>query len=118
MAKRNHALVAVNASGFADETGRGGGNVATGIVIENGKAIDTNMDRNAPTIITGLTKFGQMITGNYSTQQLLDKQVVSAAGFMPQLIVNGEKMITEGDGGWGRLQEVLWPKKKMVQLCF
>ncbi|MEB8556306.1 phosphodiester glycosidase family protein, partial [Bacillus cereus] len=65
MAKRNHALVAVNASGFADETGRGGGNVATGIVIENGKAIDTNMDRNAPTIITGLTKFGQMITGNY-----------------------------------------------------
>ncbi len=47
MAKRNHALVAVNASGFADETGRGGGNVATGIVIENGKAIDTNMDRNA-----------------------------------------------------------------------
>ena len=46
MAKRNHALVAVNASGFTDETGRGGGNVATGIVIENGKVIDTNMDRN------------------------------------------------------------------------
>lgn len=39
MAKRNHALVAVNASGFADETGRGGGNVATGIVIEMGKLL-------------------------------------------------------------------------------
>lgn len=108
----------MNASGFADETGRGGGNFATGIVIENGKAIDTNIDKNTPTIITGLTKFGQMITGNYSTQQLLDKKVVSVAGFMPQLIVNGEKMITEGDGGGVLFRGVLWPKKKMVQLCF
>ncbi|COS63654.1 putative exopolysaccharide biosynthesis protein [Streptococcus pneumoniae] len=118
MAKRNHALVAVNASGFADETGRGGGNVATGIVIENGKAIDTNMDRNAPTIITGLTKFGQMITGNYSTQQLLDKQVVSAAGFMPQLIVNGEKMITEGDGGWGSAPRSIMAQKEDGTIMF
>ncbi len=118
MAKRNHALVAVNASGFADETGRGGGNVATGIVIENGKAIDTNMDRNASTIITGLTKFGQMITGNYSTQQLLDKQVVSAAGFMPQLIVNGEKMITEGDGGWGSAPRSIMAQKEDGTIMF
>lgn len=118
MAKRNHALVAVNASGFADETGRGGGNVATGIVIENGKAIDTNMDSNTPTIITGLTKFGQMITGNYSTQQLLDKQVVSAAGFMPQLIVNGEKMITEGDGGWGSAPRSIMAQKEDGTIMF
>ncbi|PFB58456.1 phosphodiester glycosidase family protein, partial [Bacillus cereus] len=110
--------VAVNASGFADETGRGGGNVATGIVIENGKAIDTNMDRNALTIITGLTKFGQMITGNYSTQQLLDKQVVSAAGFMPQLIVNGEKMITEGDGGWGSAPRSIMAQKEDGTIMF
>ncbi|QQN85378.1 phosphodiester glycosidase family protein [Bacillus toyonensis] len=118
MAKRNRALVAVNASGFADETGRGGGNIATGIVIENGKAIDTNIDKNTPTIITGLTKFGQMITGNYSTQQLLDKQVVSAAGFMPQLIVNGEKMITEGDGGWGSAPRSIMAQKEDGTIMF
>lgn len=75
----------------ADETGRDGENVATGIVIENGEAIDTNIDKNTLTIITDLTKFGQIRTENYSTQQLLYKQVVSAVGFMPQLIVNGEK---------------------------
>ncbi|MED2766045.1 phosphodiester glycosidase family protein, partial [Bacillus thuringiensis] len=31
IAKRNHALVAVNANGFSDETGRGGGATAIGI---------------------------------------------------------------------------------------
>ncbi|MGG4268100.1 phosphodiester glycosidase family protein [Peribacillus simplex] len=118
MAKRNEALVAVNASGFADETGRGGGHVATGIVIENGEIIDTNQDRNTPTIITGLTKLGKMITGNYSAQQLLDKQVVSAAGFMPQLIVNGKKMITEGDGGWGSAPRSIMAQKKDGSIMF
>ncbi|WP_144496037.1 phosphodiester glycosidase family protein, partial [Bacillus thuringiensis] len=69
-------------------------------------------------IITGLTKFGQMITGNYSTQQLLDKQVVSAAGFMPQLIVNGEKMITEGDGGWGSAPRSIMDQKEDGTIMF
>ncbi|MBJ8025969.1 phosphodiester glycosidase family protein [Bacillus cereus] len=118
MAKRNNALVAVNASGFSDETGRGGGNIATGIVIENGKIMDTNQDQNTPTITTGITKFGQMITGNYSASQLIEKQVVSAAGFMPQLLVNGEKMITNGDGGWGSGPRSIMAQKKDGSILF
>ncbi|MBJ8024980.1 phosphodiester glycosidase family protein [Bacillus cereus] len=118
MAKRNDALVAVNASGFSDETGRGGGNIATGIVIENGKIMDTNQDQNTPTITTGITKFGQMITGNYSASQLIEKQVVSAAGFMPQLLVNGEKMITKGDGGWGSGPRSIMAQKKDGSILF
>ncbi|PES71908.1 branched-chain amino acid ABC transporter permease [Bacillus cereus] len=118
MAKRNDALVAVNASGFSDETGRGGGNVATGIVIEDGKIIDTNHDKDNPTIISGLTKFGQMITGNYSASQLVEKQVLSAAGFMPQLIVNGEKMITKGDGGWGSGPRSIMAQKEDGAIMF
>ncbi|PEU75488.1 branched-chain amino acid ABC transporter permease [Bacillus cereus] len=118
MAKRNDALFAVNASGFSDETGRGGGKIATGIVIEDGKIIDTNHDKDTPTIITGLTKFGQMITGNYSASQLLEKQVVSAAGFIPQLIVNGEKMITKGDGGWGSGPRSIMAQKKDGTIMF
>lgn len=118
MAQRNDALIAMNASGFADETGRGGGSVATGIVIEDGKVIDTNHDKDTPAIITGLTKFGEMITGNYTPNQLLDKQVVAAAGFMPQLIVNGEKMITEGDGGWGSAPRSIMAQKKDGSIMF
>lgn len=118
MAKRNDAIVAVNASGFADETGRGGGSVASGIVIENGEIIDTGHDKDSPAIIAGLTKFGQMITGSYSPHQLLDKHVVSAAGFMPQLIVNGKKMITEGDGGWGSGPRSIMAQKKDGSIMF
>ncbi|WP_028402090.1 phosphodiester glycosidase family protein [Ectobacillus panaciterrae] len=101
MAKRNHALAAVNASGFADETGHGGGKTAIGTVIEDGRVINTAGTADTSSIITGLTKDGQMVTGSYSANELLKKGVVSAAGFMPQLIVDGEKMITHGNGGWG-----------------
>ncbi|WP_440603893.1 phosphodiester glycosidase family protein [Bacillus sp. GB_SG_008] len=117
MAKRNHAITAVNASGFSDETGHGGGKEGLGIVIENGQVIHTPKDINSPTIITGLTKYGQMVTGDYSAQQLLNKNVVSAAGFMPQLIVNGEKMLTN-DGGWGYGPRSIMAQKKDGSIMF
>lgn len=118
MAKRNQALIAVNASGFNDETGRGGGDIATGIVIENGKVIDTNHEYNQSEIVAGITTFGEMITGKYSAQQLLDKRVAFAAGFMPQLIVDGEKMITTGDGGWGSGPRTIMAQKKDGTIMF
>lgn len=117
MAKRNHALAAINASGFSDETGHGGGKVGLGIVIENGQIIHTPQNENTPAIITGLTKYGQMITGDYSAQQLLNKNIVSAAGFMPQLIVNGEKMLTN-DGGWGYGPRSIMAQKKDGSIMF
>lgn len=117
MAKRNHALAAVNASGFWDETGHGGGKTGIGIVIENGQVINTPKDINTPTLITGLTKYGQMVTGDYSAEQLLNKNVVSAAGFMPQLIVNGKKMITN-DGGWGYGPRSIMAQKKDGSIMF
>ncbi len=118
MGKRNHAVVAINASGFNDETGKGGGNLATGIVLENGKVINSNPEISEPTLVTDLTKFGQMITGNYTTKELINMQVISAAGFMPQLIVNGEKMITEGDGGWGSGPRSIMAQKKDGSIMF
>ncbi|MGG0188598.1 phosphodiester glycosidase family protein, partial [Bacillus rhizoplanae] len=117
MAKRNHAIAAINASGFSDETGHGGGKEGLGIVIENGQVIHTPKDINSPTIITGLTKYGQMVTGDYSAQQLLNKNIVSAAGFMPQLIVNGEKMLTN-DGGWGYGPRSIMAQKKDGSIMF
>lgn len=118
MAQREKALAAVNASGFVDETGVGGGSVGIGIVIADGKIINTPKDENTSTIISGLTKYGEMITGDYSAKQLIDKGVVSAAGFMPQLIVNGEKMITSGNGGWGYGPRTIMAQKKDGTLMF
>ncbi|HDR7761420.1 phosphodiester glycosidase family protein [Bacillus cereus] len=118
MAKRNQALVAINASGFNDETGKGGGSQATGIVIENGNFINSDHEMNEPALVAGLTKFGQLITGNYSAKDLLNMQVISAAGFMPQLIVNGERMIIEGDGGWGSGPRSIMAQKKDGSIMF
>ncbi len=117
MAKRNHAVAAVNASGFWDETGHGGGKTGIGIVIENGKVINTPKDINTPTLTSGITKYGQMVSGEFSASQLLNKNVVSAAGFMPQLIVNGEKMITN-DGGWGYGPRSIMAQKKDGSIMF
>ncbi|EOO27512.1 hypothetical protein IIU_05893 [Bacillus cereus VD133] len=118
MAKRNHALVAVNASGFSDATGTGGTKTPGGIVIENGKTIHSSDENDSPALVAGLTQYGKVITGSYSAQQLLDKKVVSAAGFIPQLIVDGEKMITEGNGGWGSGPRTIMAQKRMAPSYF
>lgn len=96
-AKRAGALAAVNASGFVDVNGVGNGGVATGIVIENGKV---KKGGNKAELVAAITKDGRLLTGKYTTKQLLEKNVVSAAGFKPQLIANGKKLI-KGEGGWG-----------------
>ncbi|EOO27507.1 hypothetical protein IIU_05888 [Bacillus cereus VD133] len=118
MARRNHALAAVNASGFSDESGKGGAAIPCGIVIENGKTIYSADDNDSPTLVTGLTKYGQMITGSYSAQQLLDKKVVSAAGFIPQLIVDGEKMFNGEDPARGYNPRTIMAQKKDGSIMF
>ncbi|KLA26216.1 hypothetical protein B4080_3723 [Bacillus cereus] len=83
------------------------------------KELDKLQDRiNHPKWSNSDEHIYKKIAGNYSTQQLLDKQVVSAAGFMPQLIVNGEKMITEGDGGWGSAPRSIMAQKEDGTIMF
>ncbi|MCP8970395.1 phosphodiester glycosidase family protein [Ectobacillus ponti] len=118
MAKRNHALAAVNASGFDDETGHGSGKTPIGTVIANGQVMNAEEGRDTPSLISGLTADGDMITGNYSPNQLLQQGVVSAAGFIPQLIVKGEKMITKGNGGWGYGPRTIMAQKKDGTMIF
>ncbi|MEK4677508.1 MULTISPECIES: phosphodiester glycosidase family protein [Bacillus] len=118
MAKRNHALVAVNASGFSDETGKGGGATGTGIVIENGNVIHRADENDSPTLVAGLTSYGGLLTGKYTSNQLLEKNVIYAAGFMPQLIVNREKLIKDDDGSWGSGPRTIMAQKKDGSIMF
>lgn len=117
MARRAHALAAVNASGFSDATGHGGGKVGLGVVIADGQVIHT-ANSSKPMITAGLTKDGQLITGEYSAEQMLQKQVISAASFKPQLIVDGQKMITSGNGGWGYGPRTIVAQKKDGTMLF
>jgi exopolysaccharide biosynthesis protein len=101
IARRENAIGAINASGFLDANGVGNGGSPIGIVIENGKITNTPGGNSAKTYVAGLTEEGLLVTGHYNANELIDLKVKYAAGFKPQLIVNGEKMITSGNGGWG-----------------
>lgn len=98
IAERENALAAINASGFVDQNGHGNGGSLTGIAIEDGEIKNKYPDEKG--FVAGITRRGEMVTGKYSGNELLDLGVKYAAGFKPQLIVNGKKMV-EGDGGWG-----------------
>ncbi|MFB5561280.1 hypothetical protein [Bacillus cereus] len=65
------AILAVNTSEFNDKTSHSGGNLATGIVIENEKIVKSNHEINEPAIEAGLTKHSYLINKNYTSQQLL-----------------------------------------------
>ncbi|MBD3919240.1 phosphodiester glycosidase family protein [Paenibacillus sp. PR3] len=99
IAERAKALAAINASGFVDFEGHGNGGASTGVVIENGKI--KNENPNQKDYVAGITSEGRLITGKYSANEMIALGVEQAAGFKPQLIVNGQKMITKGDGGLG-----------------
>lgn len=101
IANREGAIGATNASGFVDENGNGTGGKTIGIVISNGEVVHKGNGMNAATYTAGITQEGVLVTGFYSPNELLALQVKEAAGFKPQLLSNGEKMITTGDGGWG-----------------
>lgn len=97
IAERVGAIAATNASGFHDPSGNGNGGTPLGLIFEDGERKTNNKND----YVAALTKSGQLITGKYTADELENAHVISAAGFKPQLISNGKKMITEGDGGWG-----------------
>lgn len=99
IAERAKAVAAINASGFVDLDGHGNGGASTGVVIEDGIIKSSNV--NQKEYVAGITSDGKLITGKYSANEMIALGVEQAAGFKPQLIVNGKKMITEGDGGLG-----------------
>lgn len=102
LAKKAGAVAAMNANGFHDPNGQGNGGIPLGIIIQDGVIMNTpDHNPNEKDFVAGLTKDGVLITGVYSANELIQMGVREAGGFKPQLIVNGEKMIKKGNGGWG-----------------
>ncbi|AHF07877.1 exopolysaccharide biosynthesis protein [Desulfitobacterium metallireducens DSM 15288] len=98
-ANQNHAVAAINAGGFSDPGGEGRGGNPTGILITDGKILHKD-----PLVSYNLIGFDQndvMVLGQYSLEQIEQLGIRDAVSFGPFLIVNGEPMIRQGDGGWG-----------------
>lgn len=106
IAKDNNAIAAINAGGFKDESNgskyTGTGANPTGIIMANGiiKANDIT-DVNKKTEVIAMTKAGELLVGPHSLSEMKTAGVTEAVSFGPALIVNGEKTIKSGEGGWG-----------------
>ncbi|GMA62380.1 phosphodiester glycosidase family protein [Alicyclobacillus fastidiosus] len=100
MAKRVGAIAGVNASGFEDPNGNGWGGIPVGLEYVNGTVRQSS--KTDPSWATvGFTNDGVMVMGNYTTSDLAQIGVRDAMQFHPELVVDGQPTITQGDGGWG-----------------
>ena len=106
IAKEYGAVAAINGGGFLGSTDgiawTGTGGIPRGIIMCNGKIVYSDInDKNEKFSVMGITNEGYLIVGEHSINELYHLNVIEALSFGPSLIVNGEKSIKNGDGGWG-----------------
>ena len=101
VAKRENAIVAMNASGFYDPDWNSNGAIAHGTVISNGKIISDFVDANVGGGFIGFDNENRLILGRMSAQEAINRGIRDAVEFGPFLIVNGKRSFVKGNGGWG-----------------
>lgn len=102
IAKDNDAVAAINAGGFHDPNGTGTGRLPYGFIMQDGNyVIGKDVGHDEAVDFVGFTKQGNLIAGTYTKTELADMDAAEGITFGPPLIVDGQKMITDGDGGWG-----------------
>ena len=102
IAKMNNAVAAINGGGFHDPNGTGTGRLPYGFILHDGEyIIGKDVGPDEAVDFVGFSKSGNLIAGNYDKTQLSDMKAMEGITFGPPLIVDGKKMITDGDGGWG-----------------
>lgn len=103
MAKRNNAIMAINAGGFVD-AGNNLGESPTGITIVDSQIITNNQYGSAGSSggIIGLTNDNVLVLlKNKTADEAIEMGVRDAVSWGPFLIVNGEPSVVSGNGGWG-----------------
>ena len=102
IAKDNDAVAAINAGGFHDPNGTGTGRLPYGFIMQDGNyVIGKDVGPDEAVDFVGFTKQGNLIAGTYTKTELADMDAAEGITLGPPLIVDGQKMITDGDGGWG-----------------
>ena len=102
IAKKNNAVAAINGGGFYDPNGTCFGRLPYGCILHQGKyLLGQQVDDKEKVDFVGMTKNGNLIAGNYNKKELRDLGAVEGLTFGPPLIINGQKVIKSGDGGWG-----------------
>ena len=95
-------VAAINGGGFYDPNGTGTGRLPYGFILHDGKyLLGAEVGEDERVDFIGMTKSGNLIAGEYNKKELRELGAIEGLTFGPPLIVNGEKMIRSGDGGWG-----------------
>lgn len=101
MAKREDALIAINAGGFADAGGVGNGGIPTGSLIQDSNLIYQGQDTGWGGGIVGFTKDNILMLYKGTANDAIEQGIEDAVDFGPFLIVNGKRSIAKGNGGYG-----------------
>lgn len=98
----NKAVAAINAGGFYDDNGTGTGRKPYGFIIHNKEfLLGQDYLPEETNEFVGFNQEGNLLVGKYSKRDLQQIGAQEGISFGPPLILNGKKMITNGDGGWG-----------------
>ncbi len=100
IADNNNAVLAINASGFADDERVGNGGVVVGLLIADGKML--NKPVNSPYLTIGFSEDDRLNIG-VSVNKLKYRDAIE---FVPALIINGvevikDKKLVDGSMGFG-----------------
>lgn len=101
MARENNAIVAINGGGFIDIEGESNGGEPRGIIIEDGKIIQSSRNRDKAGGVIGFTNDNKLFLGDVSAEQAVNAGVRDAVEFGPFLVVNGKSSFIQGNGGYG-----------------
>lgn len=101
VAKRENAIIAMNAGGFYDPDWNSNGAIPHGTVIKDGKVVSDYMDANMGGGFIGFTNDNKLVLGKMSKNEALNMGYRDAIEFGPYLIVNGKRSFIKGNGGWG-----------------
>lgn len=99
MVQKYDVIGGINAGGFLDINGEGFGGVPTECIIQNSKIIYGDADKEYE--IIGFNTNNILVLGNYTLKRALEVKIRDAIAFKPYLIIDGEPIIKEGNGGWG-----------------
>ena len=109
IAERSKAVLAVNASGFADYQAMGNGGVVVGLLISNGEMRNPCVGGDYKVI--GFSEDNRLYIG----KSIDEMKYRDAVEFFPALIVNGRNVVTDADAPEGSVGFGIQPRTAIGQ---
>lgn len=119
MVEESNSIAGINAGGFVDGPNyNSNGGVPAGLLIVDNKLINPKKPNNIKYNIIGFNNENVLILSKMTPQEALDNNIRDAVTFKPHLVIDGEKIIKEGTGGWGIAPRTALGQRKTGEVIF